>query len=132
MASEKNQARYEALVNACTGSGHSDPFDDYDTDDDRSIPPIQPVNPIINSTPCPKIDFTSFRKYLRVCPTQRIEIPSEVKNLGSHYSLIDRSLSGIQDTLENLETDELMSQLTAVSNFIVHDFAEISRTLDFI
>ena len=55
-----------------------------------------------------------------------------MKNLGSHYRLIDRSLTGIQDTLEELETDQLMSQLTKVSNFITHDFAEISRTLDFI
>ena len=63
---------------------------------------------------------------------QEVEIPSEVKALGSHYRLIDRSLSGIQDALEELETEELMSKLTELSNFIAHDFAEISRTLDFI
>ena len=97
------QARHNAVVSICTGSGHSDPFEDYDEntelDDDRSISPLHPVTPIINSTPCPRIDFNSFRKHLRVCPIQKVEIPSEVKNLGSHYRLIDRSLSGIQDTL---------------------------------
>ena len=97
------------------GSGDSYPFEDYDEDtgldENRSTRAPKPVNPteIVNSTPCPnKIDCTPFKKFLRIWPSQTIKIPSEVKNLGSHYRLIDRSLSSIQDTLEELETDQLI------------------------
>ena len=42
-ASNENQARHDALISACTGSGHSDPFEDYDEntelDDNKSITP---------------------------------------------------------------------------------------------
>ena len=69
---------------------------------------------------------------MRICPSQVIEIPSELRTLGSHYKFIDKSLSNIQDTLEDVETDQLMSQLTQISTFITHDFAEISRTLEHI
>ena len=45
---------------------------------------------------------------------------------------IDQSLSIIQDTLETLETDQLMIKLTEISSFISQDFEEIQRTLDHI
>ena len=67
-----------------------------------------------------------------MCPTQKVEIPSEVRNLGTHYRDIDRSLTGIKNILDELETDQLMSQLTHLSTFITQDFPEISETLDFI
>ena len=102
LTSNENQAKHDALISVCTaGSGYSDPFEDYDEntelDDNRSTKPPKPVNSndIVNSTPCPNIDFNPFKKYLRICPTQRVEIPSEVKNLGTNYRLIDRSLSEI-------------------------------------
>ena len=43
LAFNENQAQHEALVSLCIGSGHLDPFEDYDEitelDDDRSITP---------------------------------------------------------------------------------------------
>lgn len=142
LASKENQARHDAVISTCHGSGLSNPFEDDDEDIEldynRGITPQRTVNRhnIVNSTPCPKkcskIDFNPFRKYLRICPTQKVMIPSEVRNLGTHYRLIDRSLTGIKNTLDELETYQLMSQLTQVSTFITQDFAEISETLDFI
>ena len=142
LTSDENLAKHNALISVCTaGSGDSYPFEDYDNDvndgldDPRNTRAPRPVNPteIVNSTPCPnKIDFTPFKKFLRICPSQSIEILSEIRTLGSHYKLIDRSLSTIQDTLEEIETDQLMAKLTKVSTFTTHEFAEISRTLEFI
>ena len=91
--------------------------EDGGLDDPRiSRAPEKLVNPseILNSTPnCPNhIDFTPFKKYLRKCPAQAIDLPDELRNLGSHSKLIDQSLSSIQDTLEDLETDQLMTKLT--------------------
>ena len=59
-----------------------------------------------------------------MCPPQTIELPHELKTLGSHSKQIDQSLSSIQDTLEDIETDQLMSKLTEISSFITHDFGE--------
>ena len=52
--------------------------------------------------------------------------------MGFHSKQIDQSLSSIQDTLEDIETDQLMSKLTEISSFITHDFGEIQRTLEHI
>ena len=121
------------VIDACSGSGDSWP--DYDEEDDSQEDPRfpretqQPTNPsdILNSTPnCSHhIDFTPFKKYLRKCPSQAIELPHELKNLGSHSRQIDQSLSIIQDTLETLETDQLMVKLTEIISFISQDFEEI-------
>ena len=67
-----------------------------------------------------------------MCPSQKIEIPSVVRNLGTHYQDIDRSLTGIRKVSDELETDEQMSQLTHLSISISRDFAEITETLDFL
>ena len=77
LTSKEIQARCDALVSICTGSGHSEPFEEDDRNSETDyIPPIKPVAPIINSTPCPDVDFNSFRKYLRICPLPKVEIPS--------------------------------------------------------
>ena len=69
---------------------------------------------------------------MRKCLSQAIELPHELKTLGSHSRQIDQSLSIIQDTLETLETDQLMVKLTEISSFISQDLEEIQRTLDHI
>ena len=61
-----------------------------------------------------------------------MDLPNELTNLGAHSKLIDQSLSSIQDTLEGIETDQLMTKLTQINTFITHDFAEIQRTLEHI
>ena len=72
LTSEENQARHDALVSICTGSGHSEPFEEDNRNSELDyIPPLKPVAPIINSTPCPDVDFNSFRKYLRISPFAR-------------------------------------------------------------
>ena len=130
-----------AVTEGCSGSGDSWP--EYDEENDSQEDPRfpresqQPISPsdILNSTPnnsnCSHhIDITSFKKYLRKCPSQAIELPHELRNLGFHSRQIDQSLSTIQDTLESLETDQLMVKVTEISSFISQDLEEIQRTLD--
>ena len=105
-----------AVAEGCSGSGDSWP--EYDEENDSQEDPRvtresqQPIRPsdILNSTPnnsnCSHhIDITPFKKYLRKCPPQAIELPQELRNLGFHSRQIDQSLSTIQDTLRYIETD---------------------------
>ena len=77
-ASNENQARDNSVISACQGSGHSDPFEEDDEnlelDGNNSMTPQRPINQnnIVTSTPCAKIDFGPFKKYLRMCPSQKI------------------------------------------------------------
>ena len=74
-ASAESLARHDSIIDACQGSGHSNPYDEEEeepenggnivTHHQRSI---ASQNNIVTSTPCPKIDFNSFRKYLRIYP----------------------------------------------------------------
>ena len=80
-ASNENQARHDSVISACQGSGHSDPFEEYyeniELDNKRSITPQRPVNQndIVTSTPCAKIEFNPFRKYLRMCLPKKLKFP---------------------------------------------------------
>ena len=62
LTSEESQARHDALVSICTGSGHSEPFEEDNGNSETDyIPPLMPVAHIINSTLCPDVEFNSFR-----------------------------------------------------------------------
>ena len=77
LASNENQARHTSIINACQGSRHSNPFEEDDEDlelgGNLSTHPQRPINQnkIVTTTPCAKIDFGPFRKYLRMCPSQK-------------------------------------------------------------
>ena len=67
-----------------------------------------------------------------MCPSQRVDLPLEVRELGIHYKEIEKSISVIKKVLDDLETDELLGELKHISNFVSRDFAEISQTLYFL
>ena len=100
-----------AVTEGCSGSGDSWP--EYDEENDSQEDPRvtresqQSIrsSDILNSTPnnsnCSHhIDITPFKKYLRKCPPQAIELPQELRNLGFYSRQIYQCLLTIQDTLK--------------------------------
>ena len=129
-----------AVADGCSGSG--DNWPEYEEDEshedhrvtretDQFHEPVDILHSTTNHPNCSHhIDITPFKKYLRKCPNQAIEIPQELRNLGFHSRQIDQSLSTIQNTLSSIETDELMVKVTEISNFISEDLDEIQGTLE--
>ena len=129
-----------AVAEGCSGSGDSWPeYEEDDSHEDQRVTrdseqlhePVDILHSTANHPNCSHhIDITPFKKYLRKCPNQAIELPQELRNLGFHSRQIDQSLSTIQDTLRSIETDELMVKVTEISTFISEDLDEIQRTLE--
>ena len=69
---------------------------------------------------------------MNVCPTSRIDLPLEVRELAIDYKQIQKSITSIKHVLDDSETDELLGELKHLSSFVTRDFAEISQTLDFL
>ena len=129
-----------AVAEGCSGSGDSWPeYEEDDSHEDQRVTrdseqlhePVDILHSTANHPNCSHhIDITPFKRYLRKCPNQAIELPQELRNLGFHSRQIDQSLSTIQDTLRSIETDELMVKVTEISTFISEDLDEIQRTLE--
>merc|ERR1711895_376031 len=129
-----------AVADGCSGSG--DNWPEYEGDEshedhrvtretDQLLEPGDILHSTVNHPNCSHhIDITPFKKYLRKCPNQAIEIPQELRNLGFHSRQNDESLSTIQSTLRSIETDELMVKVTEISDFISEDLEEIQGTLE--
>ena len=129
-----------AVADGCSGSGDNWPeYEDDENHDDQRVTretiqlhePGDILHSTVNHPNCSHhIDITPFKKYLRKCPNQAVEIPQELRNLGFHSRQIDESLSTIQSTLRSIETDELMVKVTEISDFISEDLEEIQGTLE--
>ena len=49
-----------------------------------------------------------------------------------HYNDIEESIRVIQETIHNLSTEELLSEVKRLSNFMTSDMSEMSQTLQHI
>ena len=129
-----------AVAEGCSGSGDSWPeYEEDDSHEDQRVTrdseqlhePVDILHSTANHPNCSHhIDITPFKKYLRKCPNQAIELPQDLRNLGFYSRQIDQSLSTIQDTLRSIKTDDLMVKVTEIINFISEDLDEIQGTLE--
>ena len=102
-----------------TGSGQ---VDDYDYNE-----PDEPEN---NSGSCNEYDL--LLKHLKTCPSPDIQIPQEITDLSNHYSEIEDSIKIIQETINDLSTEDLLLEVQTLSDFMTRDMSEMTRTLEHI
>ena len=130
-----SKIQHSTLLQACTHKNNNQPFredsdsntgsgqvDDYDYNE-----PDEPEN---NPGSCNEYDL--LLKHLKTCPDPHIEIPQEITNLSNHYSEIEDSIRIIQETINDLSTEELLSEVQTLSEFMTTDMSEMARTLEHI
>ena len=100
------------------GSGHSEEYENEENEQ--------------NSCLCNDMQYDILLRHLKTCPESQIQIPQEITNLSIHYSEIEESIRVIQETINDLSTEELLSEVQTLSEFMTSDMSEMSRTLQHI
>merc|ERR1712237_284865 len=119
--------QHSTLLQACSDEGNnqpsqgnydnregSGPSEDYENEENEQ-----------NSCLCNDMQYDILLKYLKTCPDP--QIPEEITNLSMHYNDIENSIRVIQDTIHRLSTEELMSEVKKLSNFMGSDMSEMSQ-----
>ena len=82
------------------------------------------------SNSCLCNEYEILLKHLKTCPDP--QIPQEITNLSMHYNEIEELIRVIQETIHNLSTEELLSEVKRLSEFMTSDMSEMSQTLQHI
>ena len=104
-----------------TGSGDSIDYDDNLLDNEDN-----------NQSSCSCNEYDILLRHLRTCPKPKLELPPEINDLSVHYHEIEESIKIIQETIEHLSTNNLLTEVQSLSDFLTTDLREISQTLDHI
>ena len=78
-----------------SGSGHAEDYNNEENDQ--------------NSCSCNEYDV--LLRHLRTCPDPQLQIPQEITDLSVHYHDIEESIKVIQETIHNISTEELLTEL---------------------
>ena len=101
-------------------SGSGDSEEDYDRLEE---PGDDPGN-------CNQYDL--LLRHIKSCPSPNFELPQEITDLSNHYSDIESSIRVIQETIQDLSTENLLLEVQTLSDFMVQDMADLTRTLEHI
>ena len=71
-------------------------------------------------------------RHLRTCPEPKLQLPQEITDLSVHYHDIEESIKTIQETIQDLSTDDLLTEVRRLSDFLTTDMSEMSQTLEHI
>ena len=85
-----------------------------------------------NQNSCSCNEYDILLRHLRTCPEPKLELPPEINDLSVHYHEIEESIKIIQETIQHLSTDNLLTEVQSLSDFLTTDMREISQTLDYI
>ena len=104
-----------------TGSGDSIDYDDNLLDNEDN-----------NQNSCSCNEYDILLRHLKTCPEPKLELPPEINDLSVHYHEIEESIKIIQETIQHLSTDTLLTEVQSLSDFLTTDMREMSQTLDYI
>ena len=71
-------------------------------------------------------------RHLRTCPEPQLDLPQEISDLSVHYQEIEMSIKTIQKTIQDLSTDDSLTEVKRLSDFLTTDMSEMSQTLEYI
>ena len=127
-----SKIQHSTLLQACTHKSNNQPFrENSDTNtgsgevEDYDYEEQEP-------NPCSCNEYDILLKHLKTCPDPQLQIPQEITNLSTHYSEIEESIRIIQDTINDLSTEELLSEVKTLSDFLTSDMSEMAQTLQHI
>ena len=128
-----SQIQHSTLLQACAYNNKNQ-FSGGDSDTDSGPGRIEdydePEEPENNSGSCNQYDL--LLKHIKTCPSPDIQIPQEITDLSNHYSEIESSIKVIQETINDLSTEDLLLEVQTLSDFMTRDMSEMARTLEHI
>merc|ERR1711873_83317 len=104
--------------NSDLGSGNSE--EDYDESEEPGDDPGG----------CNQYDL--LLRHIKSCPSPDFELPQEIIDLSNHYSDIESSIRAIQETIHDLSTEDLLLEVQTLSDFMIQDMSDMTRTLEHI
>ena len=84
------------ILDTINGSGHAEEYDDSEENNQNS---------------CSCNEYDVLLRHLKTCPDPQLQIPQEITDLSVHYHEIEESIKVIQETIHNLSTDELVTEV---------------------
>ena len=103
------------------GSGEAEDYNDSFWDNENS-----------NQSSCSCNEYDVLLRHLRTCPEPQLQLPQDITDLSVYYHDIEESIKTIQETIQDLSTDDLLTEVRRLSDFLTTDMSEMSQILEYI
>ena len=121
------KVQHSTLLQACSNDGNHQPSQESPENGNGSGHNEEEYDDIENSdqSSCSCNKYGVLLRHLRTCPATQLQIPQEITDLSMHYHDIEESIKTIQETIHNLSTDELLTEVQRLSDFVTTDMSDV-------